>query len=214
MTTTAEAPSGGFVRSWVVRVALGEAAGFAVAAVTGVALAATGAPPPVALPLAISAGAVEGLALGWGQYAAMRGGRPPRGPWLAATAVGAAFAWALGMLPSTLGVDLASPLAWAGLAVGALVLLAAIPLAQWLVLRFGAARRDAIAWVPVSMGAWAVAVLWTAAPSPFIDESSPVALVVALYVVAGLLMALTVAGLSAPLARRLFSASEPSRSGR
>jgi hypothetical protein len=54
------------------------------------------------------------------------------------------------------------------------------------------------------MGAWALAVLWTAAPSPFIDESSPIALVVVLYVLAGALMAVTVAAFTAPLARRLF----------
>ena len=90
------------------------------------------------------------------------------------------------------------------MAVGAVLLLASIPVAQWLVLR-GTGRRDAAAWAPVTMGAWVIALLWTAAPSPFVDESSPFALVLGLYVVAGLLMAVTVAVITAPLARRLFA---------
>ncbi len=85
-----------------------------------------------------------------------------------------------------------------------MLLLASIPVAQWIVLR-AAGRRDAAAWVPVTMGAWAVALLWTAAPSPFVDEGSPFALVLVLYVIAGALMALTVAAVTAPLARRLFA---------
>ena len=192
-----------FVRRWILRVGLAEAAGFAVAATVGASLAVTGAPASIAYPVAIAAGAVEGLALGVGQFSGMRTRRPSRAAWLGATAAAAAFAWALGMLPSTVGVDLASPATWVVLAVGAVLLLASIPLAQWVVLR-AAGRRDAAAWAPVTMAAWAVALLWTAAPSPFIDETSPFALVLGLYVIAGLLMAVTVAAVTAPLARRLF----------
>jgi hypothetical protein len=200
MTTSSDP---GFMRRWIVRVAVAEAAGFAVAAGAGVALAASAAPASIAFPVAITAGAVEGLALGAGQYWAMRSRKPPRGVWVGATAGAAAFAWALGMLPSTIGVEFGSPVTWVLLALGAVLLLASIPVAQWIVLR-AAGRRDAAAWVPVTMGAWAVAVLWTAAPSPFVDESSPIALVVVLYVLAGALMAVTVAALTEPLARRLF----------
>ncbi|GHF24585.1 hypothetical protein [Pseudolysinimonas yzui] len=207
-----DAPAAGFARRWIVRVTIAEAAGFAVAAGVGASLAVTAAPTAIAYPAAVLAGAVEGLALGTGQYSAMRGGRPGRAAWLGATAGAAAVAWALGMLPSTIGVDLESPTTWVLLAFGAVLLLASIPVAQWLVLR-AAGRRDAGAWVPVTMGAWALAILWTAAPSPFIDERSPFALVIVLYVIAGVLMAVTVAALTAPLARRLFAGS-PSRSGR
>jgi hypothetical protein len=192
----------GFTARWIALVALGEAAGFAVAAAVGAGLAASAAPPAVALPVAVAAGAVEGTAYAGGQYLAMRSQRPPRGPWLLAGGLGAAVAWLLGMLPSTIGVDPENPGTWVAVGLGALLLLAAIPVAQWIVLRRNG--RRAASWIPVSMGAWAVAVLWTAAPSPLIDESSPLALVVALYVVAGVLMALTVAALTAPLARRLF----------
>jgi hypothetical protein len=43
------------------------------------------------------------------------------------------------------------------------------------------------------------------APSPFIDESSPAALLAGLHVLAALLMALTIAALTAPLARSVFT---------
>jgi hypothetical protein len=198
-----ERPADGFARRWVVRVSLAEAAGFAVAATVGASLAFAAAPASVAYPVAIAAGAVEGLALGAGQYAAMQSARPALVPWLGATAAGAAFAWALGMLPSTIGVDLTSPATWVLMAAGALLLLASIPVAQWLVLR-GSGRRDATAWVPVTMAGWTVALFWTAAPSPFVDETSPFWLVLTLYVIAGLLMAVTIAVVTAPTARRLF----------
>ena len=75
-----------------------------------------------------------------------------------------------------------------------------IPFAQWLVL----SRPRTALWVPVNAGAWLVSSLWTFAPSPFIDERSPVPMVVALYVTAGVHMAVTFACLTAPLALRLF----------
>jgi hypothetical protein len=55
------------------------------------------------------------------------------------------------------------------------------------------------------MASWAVAILWTFAPSPFVDEHSPVALVATLYVFAGILMALTIAALTARTAVKLFA---------
>ena len=104
-----EGSANGFTRRWILRVGVAEAAGFAVAAAAGASLAFVGAPASIAYPVAIAAGAVEGLALGAGQYSAMQSRRPSRAVWLGATAAGAALAWALGMLPSTIGVDLASP---------------------------------------------------------------------------------------------------------
>jgi hypothetical protein len=203
---------GDFARIWITRVALAEAVGFAVVAAVGASLVAAQAPASVVYPSVIAAGAIEGLALGAGQYGAMRHRRPPRAAWLGATAGAAAVAWSLGMLPSTIGLDIETPANWVLIGFGAVVLLASIPVAQWLVLR-GTGRRDATAWVPVTMGAWALAMLWTAAPSPFIDERSPLILVLALYLIAGALMAVTVAAVTAPLARRLFG--EPrTRSGR
>lgn len=189
-----------FARRWILIVSAAEAAGFAVAATVGV-LVASGEPQPgLALGVTVAGGAVEGTLLGTGQWLAMRSGRPPAWRWILATAIGASVAWALGMTPSTLELDLSEPFVVVAVAIGAVVLLASIPVAQWLSLR----RAGTLLWVPVNMGAWAVAVLWTAAPSPFIDETSPFGLVLALYVVAGLLMAVTIAVLTLPIARRYF----------
>ncbi|MDF1477525.1 hypothetical protein PYV02_00340 [Leifsonia sp. H3M29-4] len=191
-----------FVRRWIVTVGVAEAAGFAIATGVAVATISSGLTGAWSLAAVVAGGALEGAALGTGQYLAMRSGRPRPLPWIAGTAAAAAFAWLLGMLPSTLGVDLGSPATIVALTLGGLVLLASIPVTQWLVLH----RTGTFAWVPVNMGAWAVAILWTFAPSPIIDERSPLALVVVLYVLAGLLMAVTIASFTAPLARRLFAA--------
>lgn len=188
------------LRRWIVSVSIGEGAGFAIAAGVATLTFAAGIDNPAALLLVIAAGACEGAALATGQFLGMRTGRPPAARWIAATAIGAAAAWTLGMMPSTLALDLGSPWMVALVVGGGLVLLATIPVVQWLAL----ARPRTFRWVPVNMGAWAVAVLWTIAPSPFVDERSPVALIVTLYVIAGALMAVTFACLTAPLARTLF----------
>ena len=185
---------------WILAVSIGEAAGFTVAAGVAVLTIMAGLDDPARLVLVIAAGALEGTSLAIGQYAGMRVDRPPAGRWISATAVAAAFAWTLGMLPSTLGIDLASPWTLLVVAIGAVLLLVSIPLAQWLVL----SRPRTTSWVPVNAVAWLVSILWTFAPSPFIDERSPLPLVVALYVAAGVLMAVTFACLTAPLALRLF----------
>lgn len=186
---------------WVVFVTVGETLGFGVAAIIAVWATNSGVDDMVRFVIAMGGGAIEGAVLGLGQWLGL--GRPPRPgatAWIGATAVAAAGAWALGMTPSAVGIDLGNPLAVAALGVGALALLASIPFAQWLIAR----RRGTARWIPVNMGAWAVGILWTFAPSPFIDESSPLALVIALYVVAGVLMAATVAVLTASTAIRLF----------
>ena len=81
------------------------------------------------------------------------------------------------------------------------LLLVSIPTLQWIVLR-GVATRS-LRWVPINAGAWAVGIMWTLAPSPFIDERTPASVLFASYVVAGLMMALTVAALTGSAARRI-----------
>ena len=187
---------------WFWRVGAGETLGFAVATGVAIAVILASLPAVPSLLLTVGGGVVEGGILGLAQYAAMPANRPPRMPWLAATAGGAAVAWTLGMLPSTLGLDFGAPLTWVLVGAGGILLLASIPVAQALVLR----RRGSVRWAAGNAGAWAIAILWTFAPSPFIDESTPVAVVAAFYVAAGLLMAGTIAILTAPLAVRLFAA--------
>ena len=184
---------------WVGYTVAGEGIGFLVP-VSGFALAATlGLDAWAAWALLVVAGAGEGALLGLGQSLALRGSRAqvPVGRWVAATAVAASVAWSIGMLPPTLAdlgtpLDFTAPGTWAAVAVGGLVLLTSIPIAQWPVLRAAGVRR-AWRWIPLNMAAWLAGLVFTFLPSPFIDESTPPAMVFAQFAVAGLLMALTVA---------------------
>ena len=195
-------PKRAFVVRWIAAVTVGETLGFAVAATVAVAVTAVG--PALnawaAYAMIVAGGAVEGALLGvaqrWGAGGAQLGPA-----WVAATSGGAALAWSLGMLPSTIGVDLRNPVGIAALVAGGLVLLGSIPTAQWMALH----RRGTARWIPVTMGAWAVAILWTAAPSPIIDEHTSAGLIVVAYVCAGVLMAVTIAALTAPTAASLFA---------
>jgi hypothetical protein len=187
---------------WIVAVTIGEALGFAVAAVVAVIAASLSLPDPWRYVVLVGAGAVEGAALGASQLVGMSAHRPHARAWIGATALGAAVAWSIGMLPSTLALSLDTAPGIVMLVVGAIVLLASIPVAQWLVIR---QRAHSSRWIPVNMGAWTVAILWTFAPSPLVDESTSLAVLIAVYAVAGLLMAATVAALTAATATRLFS---------
>lgn len=194
---------GRFLRRWVLAVTVGETLGFAVPAVVGIALAQAGAPGPVLYAAAIAAGVGEGILFGLGQWIGFGSDPPvPRGPWIAATAAGAGLAWSVGGLLFVLDVDWRSAPVLAVAGLGAVVLLASIPTLQWFVLRATVAR--CAWWIPANMGAWMGALLWTFAPSPLVDERTPVAVLVGSYAVAGLLMALTVALLSGLAAWRLM----------
>jgi hypothetical protein len=188
------------IRRWIVIVTIAEALGFAVATAAAMVAILVVAPGVPGLVVTVLGGAVEGALLGTGQWLAMGARRPPAHRWILATVAGAVVAWTLGMLPSTLGIDVTIWWVLVLVALGGVALLASIPVAQWLALR----RAGTARWVPVNMASWAIAILWTFAPSPFIDEHSPIALVVTLYVIAGILMAFTIAALTARTAARLF----------
>ena len=88
-------------------------------------------------------------------------------------------------------------------AVGGLLLLLSVPVGQYLILRrhlHGAWR-----WIPWNMLAWSIGLLWTLAPSPFIDEQTPVAVLATAYALAGLGMATTLALISGLGLRRLLA---------
>lgn len=195
---------------WVSLVVAGESIGF-LAPTAGFALtSAFGLAPWTTYPLMIAFGAVEGALLGLGQFAGLRGtaGAVPARPWVAVTAVGAALAWTLGMLPSTLvdagvRVDITDPTAWLLVGLGGLVLLASIPVAQWTALR-GVLPR-AWRWIPVNMGAWLAGLVFPFLPGPFVDADTSTALVAVLYVIAGVAMATTVATLTGLWLRRALA---------
>jgi hypothetical protein len=192
-----------FLRRWLVSVTLAEAAGFAIPAIVGGILSLLAAPAGVVYPAMVLAGACEGVLLGFGQSIGF-GSAVPRSAWMLATAAGAAAAWSMGMLPSSLGgIDFGSPWVIVLAAMLGCVLLLSIPTLQWLVLRRKGMRTAF--WIPVNAGAWAAGILWTLAPSPFIDETTPVPALFGVYLLAGLLMAATVAALTGFAARRIAS---------
>jgi hypothetical protein len=74
------------------------------------------------------------------------------------------------------------------------------------------AAGAAVAWSigPTNACAWAAGILWTLAPSPFIDETTTFPALLGTYLLAGTLMAVTVASLTGFPARRVMkSASTP-----
>jgi hypothetical protein len=192
-----------FLRRWFVSVTLAEAAGFAIPAIVGGTLSVLAAPAGIVYPAMVLAGACEGCLLGFGQSIGF-GPTVPRARWIVMTAAGAATAWSIGMLPSSLGgIDFDSPWVIVLVAVLGCVLLLSIPTFQWLVLR--RPGRWSAYWIPVNARAWAAGILWTLAPSPFIDENTPGPALFGAYLLAGLLMAATVAVLTGFAARRVVS---------
>lgn len=185
-----------FFLRWTLYVTAGETIGFAVAAAIAVGATALGLSDQARYPIVVAAGAVEGALLGTAQYRAMREHKPRPAVWIGTTSAAAALAWAIGMLFSLFSELPPPPL----LILGGLFIIASIPAAQWAVLR----RPHSARWVPVNMGAWATGLLWTFGPSPIVDETTPILLIVLLYVIAGVLMALTVAVLTAHTAAGLF----------
>lgn len=200
-------------RRWVMAVTAGESAGFVIPAAAGGVMAVAGTPTFIVYPVMVAAGACEGALLGVGQSIGFGPALVRRPAWVAVTALGAAVAWSIGLLPSTIaGFDPGLPASVPWIIAGALLLLVSIPALQWLVLR--RAIRRAFWWVPANAGAWAAGILWTLAPSPFIDETTSFPLLLGAYVVAGLLMATTVALLTSFAAVRVQKSVHQTGAGR
>lgn len=138
-----------FWHRWMLAVTAGETIGFAVPALTGGMLALLSAPVLVVYPSMIVAGACEGVPLGLGQSIGFGTSVVPRSAWIRATAAGAAVAWSIGMLPSTIGgVDFGSPIALPLVMIGSIALLVSIPTLQWAVLR--RPGHPVSSWIPVN----------------------------------------------------------------
>jgi hypothetical protein len=191
--------SGGeFFRRWVWWTVAGEAVGFGVAAGTGAIVATQGIGGWLAFALMLGAGATEGALLGTGQAVAMRRLRLPSRTvrrWPLVTSAAAVVAWSIGMLPSSVpNIPWSNPVTWVAAAVLGSVLLLSIPTAQFLVLR--TSLRTAWRWIPANVLGWALGVAWTIAPSPLVDASTPIVVLILLYATAGVLMAITVAAIT------------------
>jgi hypothetical protein len=191
-------------RCWALATALGELAGFAAPtlawAVVARAVAGMGAPAAALLTLAVlvAAGSIEGAVLGYAQWRALRLALPAVGwhAWTGATALAAALAWALGMLPNAL-VDAA------GVGVGGMIaawvivapaILLSIGVAQWLVLRRHLPR--AALWVPANIVGWSLGLLPTFIGPALVSETTPLWAMAAIAVASGLAMGCIVGGVT------------------
>lgn len=194
-------------RRWTLATTLGEAAGFCAPALAGGLAATAGLSNGATAATLLAAGAVEGYALGAAQAWALRTVVPnlPGRAFTRATAAAAVFAYAIGLTPSTLGDRIRDvPLAVAvpAAALGGLALLASIGAAQWLVLR--RAGHDVPWWIATTAGGWlaGLTVFMVVAP-PLWQPDQPAPLVIAIGVLAGVLMAATVAATTGFAALRL-----------
>ena len=114
---------------WVLVVTLGEALGFTVPAAVGIAVTGASWGPLSTWVAIVLAGSVEGALLGAAQADCLYRWRvlPARRRWIVARSLGAAVAWSLGMLPSTV-----NGLRWTATTavlagVGGLMLLVSLP---------------------------------------------------------------------------------------
>jgi hypothetical protein len=177
---------------WLVGVTAGELLGFAVPAATGILvkeLEASGGAQVIVLGLA---GAVEGLLLGaaqaWAWPLPIR-----RVRYALLTSLAAALVWTSAMLLVQLmkADDIPTQVVVATAAATVLLGLPAIGFAQWIELRHHA--RRAWRFIGWSALAWLLALPFSFAPGPFVDESTPFAPQLALWTIGGLLMALVMA---------------------
>jgi hypothetical protein len=184
-------------RRWFVAVTLGELVGFAIPSIVGGAAWAFGAPPLLLYAALVCAGAGEGAVLGAAQWLVLREPLPSLSSlkWIGATAGAAAFAWSIGMLPSSLGEafsDLPVLVLGPAVAAGGVAIFLSIGTAQAIVLRSHAGRTWR--WVVANVLAWCAGlVVSVSLISILVTESTSVAGGIAIGAFAGLLMGATVA---------------------
>ena len=204
------------LRRWVCWVSVGELAGFCVP--TAAAASLTDLPPVALLGVMVVAGAVEGTVLGWTQARVLREALPAVSGrrWVTLTAAGAALAWFCGMLVPTAYETWHHwpvPAQIAVLAVLATVLLASIGTAQWLELRRHVPHASR--WIGASALAWALGLgVFSAVATPLWQPGQSQGLIVAIGLLGGLAMAVTMAVTTGLVLRRLLVRSSASPSHR
>jgi hypothetical protein len=194
-------------RRWTLAVTLGESAGFCAPAVAGGLAAVAGWPTGASLAAILAAGAVEGYVLGAAQAWALRTAVPTlqARAFAAVTGAAAVLAYAIALTPSTLGErihDVPLAVAVPAAAIGGLGLLASIGTAQWLVLR--RAGCNVPWWIASTAAGWLAGLtVFMAVATPLWQPGQPASLVVVIGVLAGVLMAATVAATTGFAAVRL-----------
>jgi hypothetical protein len=194
-------------RRWTVSTTIGELAGFTAPALAGAGATAAELDASTTYLLLLAAGALEGVALGTAQGWALRPALPrlSRRAFALATGAAAVLAYAIGMLPSTLGDRLSSVPPWllgAAATLGGLLLLASIGTAQWLVLRHHGYGWPW--WIATTAGAWLAALfVFAAVSTPLWRPGQPLALTVGIGLLGAAAMAVTAAALTGFAAVRL-----------
>jgi len=189
-------PEDRFLRSWLLWVSLGESVGFLAPAFAQLAFGGS----PVAAPTLILAGALEGTVLGWTQSTVLRTRVPAlsRPRWVGATALGAAVAWFIGLLPSE-WADVWQTWPATGQIVAAscaaTALLASIGFAQWFELRRH--LRRSLWWIPGSAAAWCAGLgVFFAVATPLWQPGESALVILLIGVLAAVLMAVAMAVVS------------------
>ncbi len=197
-------------RSWLLNVSVGEALGFCIPAAVGVLVLQRA--PAVVLAALVAAGALEGLVLGVAQSRVLH--REffgfARRDWAVLTSAAAAFAWLVGMLPSTFYSTWSTWPLVATIPVATLsgiLVLGSIGGAQWFVLRRHVAR--AWIWVPANAAAWCAGLLvFAGITSPLWREGQSPWLIAGIGALGGAAMAVTMAGVTGFFLARLRLPSE------
>ena len=157
--------------------------------------------------------------LGLAQAHVLRGELPTLNDrrWVLATAVGAAAAWAIGLLPMLTDgriFDLPIPVLVPIVTVFAAALLGSIGTAQWLVLR--PLMKGSWVWILTTAGAWVAGLLvFTAVATPLWQPGQSTLEIALIGILGGLVMAATVAAISGwALVRLLRTPATQSTAGR
>lgn len=195
-------------RQWFWRVTLGEFVGFSAPALGGTLVAHAGAVATIVTMLL--AGVIEGSVLGRFQAGVLRTtlSRLRIRDWVLATAGGATVAWSIGVLPMLLGERFGDWPLWVrvpSIALGALIVVFSLGVAQWTVLRRFTDR--AVLWI------WGTAVAWIAGLTAFALVTTPLwqpgqstPLIVAIGILGGLVMAAVMAAVSGAFLTRVLAA--------
>ena len=188
-------------------VTLGEFLGFSVPAVAGALTA--HAPAVAAATGLLAAGAVEGTLLGAAQALVLHRAFPSVGArrWVVVTAGAAVFAYAIGLLPSTVADRLPDQPPVLLVIVAAVLgstLLLSIGTAQWLVLR--RAVPGSASWIATTAVAWAAGLgVFCGFAMPLWHPGQNLPAVVAIGMTGGLLMAATSSAITGLGLRRLVA---------
>lgn len=207
----APAPGRDLRRSWTAAFVLGELVGFLPPALVGTALGRAGASDWAMILGLTLAGSLEGAAIGFTQSRVLARFVPEVNgrAWVAVTAAAAALAWFVGMagpalfgsglIPGWLALMIMVP-AWTCAALG-------MGFGQWLVLRGPLPHSGR--WIPVTAGAWLVAVMIPVAAISVVPNDAPAWVFVVFAVAAAVAMGVTVAALTGGALVEILRARTP-----